>query len=694
MKKITFLFTFLITAMSYGQELIKDQDFSEGVASPGDCANFIGPLTAPKSWWRCGLVNVTGSELEYPIDRGPNVRQRITLKADTYYEVSFDIRSDVDGIAGGRGFITSFRGLSNVEVSIVSCFNIGSPENLMLNFTVPSADFTTTPVTHKFGFYSSTDQDVIINLIRPKGDETKAAQLVYLSNVSMSAELTWTGANSSDWATAANWEPEVVPTAVYNVTIPTGTANNPIISATTGAVANNITTNDVLTIASGGSLIVGGTSTGNVTYKANVNDTNWHLLSSPVEGVSYDGSWIANNLIDVTTSTNNNIGIATYDNTTDSAGSWIYATDSNNTGTFNTAQGYSIKRDATDSDIAFTGTLKVDDASSIPITANDIGGAAENRWSLIGNPFPSYIKVSDLLSLTSNATALEDNREAVYISNGTTYEALTTGYIHPGQGFFVNSNLANTSIAINQDMLSHQTNVTFYKSATSNVSIVLKLTDGNVYKSTEVNYIADKTTGLDPGFDIGTFSASSDSFSIFSHLVSDNKGVHFMRQALPLDYENQIVPIGVSAKANKEITFSAESMNLPSGIKVFLEDRVHNTFTRLDEANAAYKITLTEALDGVGRFYIHTTQSALSIDNVTLTGVSVFKANAATLRLIGLTQGKASLSLFNVLGKQVMNTSFEATASKDISLPKLAKGIYFVKVQTATGELSKKIILE
>ncbi|WP_297816038.1 T9SS type A sorting domain-containing protein, partial [uncultured Polaribacter sp.] len=160
------------------------------------------------------------------------------------------------------------------------------------------------------------------------------------------------------------------------------------------------------------------------------------------------------------------------------------------------------------------------------------------------------------------------------------------------------------------------------------------------------------------------------------------------------DLASMVIPVGVKADANKEITFSAEAMNLPTGIKVFLEDRVHNTFTRLDEANATYKVTLTEALDGVGRFYVHTTQSALSIDNVTLTGVSIFKANAATLRVTGLTQGKASISLFNVLGKQVMSTSFEATASKDISLPKLARGIYFVKVQTATGELSKKIILE
>ncbi len=91
---------------------------------------------------------------------------------------------------------------------------------------------------------------------------------------------------------------------------------------------------------------------------------------------------------------------------------------------------------------------------------------------------------------------------------------------------------------------------------------------------------------------------------------------------------------------------------------------------------------------------MHTTQSALSIDTIALNSVSIFKTNAATLRVTGLQQGTASLSLFNVLGKQVMSTSFEATASKDISLPKLATGIYFAKVQTATGELSKKIILE
>jgi len=41
-----------------------------------------------------------------------------------------------------------------------------------------------------------------------------------------------------------------------------------------------------------------------------------------------------------------------------------------------------------------------------------------------------------------------------------------------------------------------------------------------------------------------------------------------------------------------------------------------------------------------------------------------------------------------------MRTSFDATTIEDISLPRLSAGIYIVDVQTETGKLNKKIILE
>ena len=110
MKKITFLAVFLMmSVISFGQtELIQDQDFSDGLATVASCSSFTGPLTGTESWWRCGTATIVGTELEYPTDKGPNIRQRISVEADSYYEVSFDIRSDVSGEADGQGFVASF----------------------------------------------------------------------------------------------------------------------------------------------------------------------------------------------------------------------------------------------------------------------------------------------------------------------------------------------------------------------------------------------------------------------------------------------------------------------------------------------------------------------------------------------------------------------------------------------------------
>jgi O-acetyl-ADP-ribose deacetylase (regulator of RNase III) len=50
--------------------------------------------------------------------------------------------------------------------------------------------------------------------------------------------------------------------------------------------------------------------------------------------------------------------------------------------------------------------------------------------------------------------------------------------------------------------------------------------------------------------------------------------------------------------------------------------------------------------------------------------------------------------MYSILGKQVMSTSFSSTGVKDISLPKLSTGMYIIQLETATGKLNKKIVLE
>tara|TARA_B110000305_G_scaffold117784_1_gene132294 strand:- start:4373 stop:6991 length:2619 start_codon:yes stop_codon:yes gene_type:complete len=502
-------------------------------------------------------------------------------------------------------------------------------------------------------------------------------------------------AADNNWGTAANWSDDTLPNGLFNVTIPTG--QSPVVGSTTGASVNNLTLEGTgnLTVNSGASLISTGTVTGNVIHKIAITDTNWHLIASPNTNASvYD--FLSNHTLDPGgsgTTPAKNVALALYDNTQANVNDrWAYYVD----GDFDNAngddtndimtsgKGFSVKL-ASAGDLTVVGGFKTDD---LLMTINQ----NSTNWNLVGNPFSSYIKVEDIL--LANSSSISGTHAFVYVYNGSAYVTVPSAdYIAPGQGFFVNAaNSTVNNFTITESLQSHQTGVTFYKN--SSPKITLFLSDGASTRNTEIEYNSNATTSLDRGLDAGTFSGVPSSFSVYSHLVTDSEGVDFMRQLLPnSDYENMVVPVGVNAVKNKEITFTSDAQNLPNGIKVYLEDRLTNTFTELSN-NGNYKVTSSENLNGIGRFYIHTTSSALSTDDVLLENISIYKTNNSNLRIVGLSQGKSNFKLFNILGKQIMNTSFISDGVKDITLPNLAKGVYIVQLENDSSKLNKRIILE
>ncbi|WP_298882161.1 Ig-like domain-containing protein [uncultured Polaribacter sp.] len=471
-------------------------------------------------------------------------------------------------------------------------------------------------------------------------------------------------------------------------------------------VNGNLTQTGILTINSDatttGSLIVKGTATGNVTYKRNLTNTNWHLIGAPVSGQSINAFSAS-----LLTNGSNQKSVAIYDNTTVSASRWSYYTTSSITsaGNFIDAKGYSVKRDGAGT-LDFTGTLNTTDLS-FPIT--DGGDSPNgNRWNLIANPYIAALNGSNAADATNNflkvnidAGNLDPSRAGLYLWNGSAYEEKSVDdaafYIAPSQGFFVHApDAGGTSASFTEAMQTHQTGNIFLKSSTSYPEIILKITDGTNNSLTKLRYIKNKTTGLDVGSDIGTFTGTSTNLKVFTHLVNDSQGIDFAIQALPNNnFENMVVPVGVFAESGKEITFSLEASNFSKGLKVYLEDKLTNTFKQLDEVNSTYNITLSNTENGIGRFYIHTRSSALSIDsNLLFENVSIYKTDNTTLRIAGLQSENASIKLFNILGKQVFNKSFSSKGVSEITLPKLVKGVYIIQLQSETGKLNKKIILE
>ena len=146
--------------------------------------------------------------------------------------------------------------------------------------------------------------------------------------------------------------------------------------------------------------------------------------------------------------------------------------------------------------------------------------------------------------------------------------------------------------------------------------------------------------------------------------------------------------------SGSSISIEASKNNFPEGMNIYLEDKQDNSFTLL-EVDANFNTTLENDLSGIGRFFLHTTSSTLSANDLaTSNNLSIYSSNRETLRVVGVQNGTANLQIFNLLGKEVLRSSFEGSGVNDISLPKLVPGVYIVKVNMQTGQLNKKIIIE
>ncbi|QMU63167.1 MAG: T9SS type A sorting domain-containing protein [Flavobacteriaceae bacterium] len=157
-----------------------------------------------------------------------------------------------------------------------------------------------------------------------------------------------------------------------------------------------------------------------------------------------------------------------------------------------------------------------------------------------------------------------------------------------------------------------------------------------------------------------------------------------------------VIPLSIKANANQTLTFSTSTDNLPQDIDVYLQDVTNNTFTKIN--GESHQITINETLSGIGRFYIHTSAGeVLNVEDNTVVSnqVSIYMSATNRLTITGLSQGTAKLNMYSILGKKVLQTSFEQSPTQHITIPETIKtGVYLIDLKTSSGNLRKKIILE
>lgn len=524
---------------------------------------------------------------------------------------------------------------------------------------------------------------------------------------------TWQSNSSTDWAIGANWS-DGVPSGGISALIPVSAAAQPEIDAGSTYEVKDLTIeagatvtlkkdafltangsmlgNGQLVINSGGSVIVKGSSSVATTYKRSLGTTNEYYISSPVIGQDIDV--FAGNHPLANGPLANDRFLRTFNSTNQI---WEYYQDgTTNSGNFFSGSARSIIL-TSPGDLTFNGGFPTSDVS-VPIIT------PVNSFNFVGNPFPSSIAANlqtqqavDVLSFNINILA----EQTLWLFNQATgnYDAVNhvsgPRYISPGQGFFIATNGVGL-FQFTESMQDHQTD-TFQRSMTNTGSVVLEMTNGAESKKSTIAYRSDASTEFDGGLDSSIFDlfSSSNTFEFYTQLVENNFGRKIEIQSLPdSNYESMIIPIGFKGSNGDVIEISADVTGLPSDYFVFIEDKNDNSFTSIRANGDTYTTTLTSDTNGVGRLFLHVTQSALSVEGVSpIPQVHMFLKTNNLLQVLGVEKGKeASLKIYNIRGQEMLSTQFIGENSNEISLPRLNTGLYIIHVYTNQGRTVKKIL--
>ena len=470
-----------------------------------------------------------------------------------------------------------------------------------------------------------------------------------------------------------------------------------------------------LTVASDASnsgvlIVKGDAGSSNITYVRSIADANWHFVSAPVETQDInDFATGSGNTNDIATS-GSKFGVSVYNNSLPVDTRFEHFTTSNiaAAGVFVNGKGYSNKKNAA-GNYTFKGTMAT--GADVTITIPQYSHATYH-WTLVGNPYPSFLPANNattsLLKVNEDILFPSYTYLKVWDAANSTYKILnyaSTGqdastYISPGQGFLVDpkDNTANSFVfPVSMQAVEPTVVPTFYKSAVATPSVVINASKGKETKSTTLKYFVNTTKGLDVGYDAGAFKEDeANNFAINTHLIEDGEGVNFTLQCLPnTNYQTSIVPLSLKVSANETVTFSALASNLPDGLQVFLEDKVAGTITNITTTD--HQVVFANSLNGVGRFYIHTASSVLSVeDAASFNTVSMYKTSNTNLRIAGLhNSGLGTVRMYSVTGKQVLAKSFTMQSVNNIALPSnLSKGVYMIQFVADNHMQTKKILIE
>jgi len=578
------------------------------------------------------------------------------LQLNTSYDVS--ITTGTFNPEGARVYIDyNDNGEFESSESIVS-FPANTDGSRTLSFTTPASGVTLNKglrlrVLSKFGSIPSDACN--ISTYGQAEDYT-----VYFDG---NTDVLWTGAVSSDWNNASNWNTSAVPNSENDVVI-TSSGNSPIISAGDDANCNDLTINSgaTLTIENGGSLINAGTISNNGTFNMELSMTNnhWHMVSSPVQGAKanvFYGDYLQ--YFDETLSSDNYIEVS------DENVSLI------------PCKGYSVSH-FSKGDYVFSGTPYSGNQSIATTQQQEYG------WNLIGNPYPSSLDWNLLDDTYGSVYTYIDNgvnegwrsyNDGVVI-NGVANEAR---YIAPMQGFFISTSGSGT-FAVSNIHRTHSGSDGYVKSdAMLNQYLKLQIISEDKMDETVIQFGEEYSNDFDQLSDAWKMGSET-SENLLIYTITDDGNLAIDRRP-----ETEVVQLGVKYP---HLTTASISIKESNGFElVSIEDtKLNNTH---DLKTSAYNFDWNMN-DSEERFKLHL--GATGINDADFEEAHIYSSSNKVFIKLKNPEEYQTIEIFDLAGRNIFVSPLEKTELQYFSLSET--GIYIVKLTGISKVKEEKIIIK
>ncbi|MFC4632594.1 T9SS type A sorting domain-containing protein [Dokdonia ponticola] len=370
------------------------------------------------------------------------------------------------------------------------------------------------------------------------------------------------------------------------------------------------------------------------------------------------------------------------------------------------------------------GTLN---SGTITVPINYNGPETTNNYNLLGNPYASAIDVNAFITtndavnevylwehITNPSADLPGfgtsnfSMNDISIRNALVGIAAVNGGTAPGQfmasgqGFAIKADqaqaMANTPVTFTNSIRVTGNNDDLRTSETDSIDLLWLNLTTNAYEDavsqTAVGFIPQATPGFDPGYDtvrLGTFLSLFTTLETGEQLAIQGREVFDPSIELTLGFATTVETQEIYTISIDHFE-GANMINTP----IFLIDEMTQEIVNLKETD--YTFTTQRTIQPARFTIVFQERDVLNIEEVRFRESVTLYPNPAsdqvTLTYAGQEQLQ-QLAIIDVQGKIIERITLQDfNTSKTIDISRLAKGIYFVNVQSKSTTITQKLIIK